>query len=80
MLHHASLDRIDISPGHDGVDQPVAPVIGEVVVREAEAPKVVDVVRQIEVPDDVPTGDAPCPSRMSLKDNGLLREQPTLRP
>src|SRR4029079_18500915 len=41
-------DGIDIAPGHDRVDQPVAAVIGDVVVGPAETAEVVRVVREGE--------------------------------
>ena len=44
-----SHDRVLVAPRHDGVDQPVAAAVGEVVVAEAEAAQIVLVVGQADV-------------------------------
>ena len=41
--------RAGAAPRHEGIDQPIAPVVGEVRVRPAEAPEVVRVVVEAEV-------------------------------
>ena len=51
---HPGHDRILVAPGHDGVDEPVAAAVGEVLVLETEVAQVVGVVRQVHVDRGVP--------------------------
>jgi hypothetical protein len=46
-----------ITPGNDGVDQPVTATIREVRVTESEAAQVIHIVRQREIPGGVRSRD-----------------------
>ncbi len=50
MLHHTAFDRFSISPGHNGVKEPIAASVGKVVVGESQASEVCRVVREVKVP------------------------------
>ena len=52
----AGRDRVEVAPRDDRVDEPVAPLLGEVVVAVAELAQVVRVVRQADVDRGVPAG------------------------
>ena len=66
--------------GDDGVDEPVAAAVGEVVLGEAEAQQVVGVVLQTEVEPRVVAGDPPGARRRPLDDDRELgRDERVLR-
>src|SRR6266508_5220261 len=78
MLHYASLDSVNLSPRHDGVHLAVTPTARQIIVSETQTAKVVRVVGQVEVAKDVPAGDGPRLSWVSLKYHPLLGEQPAV--
>ena len=79
MFLHAFANPIHVTPRDERIDETVAALTHKVVIGEAEAAPVVDVVRQVEIPGNVPPGDCPPLVGTGLQDHGLLWQKPAVR-
>ena len=76
MVLHTCANRFHVTPCDERIHETVAALAYKVVVGEAEAAPVVGVVRQVEVPGDVPACDRSGLVRVCLQHHGLLRQKP----
>jgi hypothetical protein len=79
VVLHALVNRLHVTPCDERIDQTVAALSHEVVVGEAEAAPVVEVVRQVEIPENVPPRDRPRLVGIRLQNHGLLWQEPGTR-
>src|SRR5580658_3365062 len=71
-------NRVQIAPGDDGVDEPVASAVREVAFVKAEPQKIVGVVGQREIEGEKRTRDLPRPGGIGFEHNCLLGTQVTV--
>ena len=63
VLAHPGRDRIDVTPRHERIDQPIRPRMREIVLTEAKAAQIVGVVRELEINLKYPDVRARVPGR-----------------
>ena len=71
-------DSIHITPGDDGVHEPVTARAHEVLVTESEPPQIIHIVGQREIPGGMHTRDLSRFGRIGFKHDGLLHSQKSI--
>src|SRR5215211_1579352 len=76
MFLHTLANPLHVTPRDERIDKTVAALTHKVIVGEAEASPVVDIVRQVEIPRNVPPRYRPRLVGIRLQDHRLLWQEP----